>query len=68
MKKEYFNNIVSLIFLFLFVQIRCINVNGELWLRKSYRPSGPMMVHKTAYVEYVPFGVLGVIAVRRRIF
>lgn len=43
-------------------KIRCINANGELWLRKSYRPTGPMMVHKTAFVEYVPFGVLGVIA------
>lgn len=43
-------------------KIRCVNANGELWLRKSYRPTGPMMMHKTAYVEYVPFGVLGVIA------
>mmetsp|Transcript_2726 Transcript_2726/g.3869 ORF Transcript_2726/g.3869 Transcript_2726/m.3869 type:complete len:633 (-) Transcript_2726:403-2301(-) len=43
-------------------KIRCINANGEQWLRKSMRPTGPMMVHKTAYVEYVPYGVLGVIA------
>ena len=43
-------------------KIRCINSLGELWLQKSYRPTGPMMVHKTAYVEYVPLGVLGVIA------
>jgi len=43
-------------------KIRCINMNGEEWLQKSYRPVGPMMIHKTAYVEYVPFGVLGVIA------
>lgn len=43
-------------------KIRCINVNGEEWLQRSYRPVGPMMIHKTAYVEYVPFGVLGVIA------
>jgi len=43
-------------------KIRCINSNGELWLRKSYRPTGPMMLHKTAYVEYVPFGVIGAIA------
>lgn len=43
-------------------KIRCINVNGEEWLQKSYRPVGPMMMHKTAYVEYVPLGVLGVIA------
>lgn len=43
-------------------KIRCINMNGESWLERSYRPVGPMMMHKTAYVEYVPFGVLGVIA------
>ena len=43
-------------------KIRCINVNGESWLQTSYRPVGPMMAHKTAYVEYVPYGVLGVIA------
>lgn len=43
-------------------KIRCVNMNGEVWLRKSYRSTGPMMVHKTAYVEYVPFGVLGIIA------
>ena len=43
-------------------KIRCINVNGEDWLQPSYRPVGPMMVHKTAFVEYVPYGVLGVIA------
>ena len=43
-------------------KIRCTNANGELWLRKSYRPTGPVMMHKTAYVEYVPLGVLGVIA------
>ncbi|GMH93313.1 hypothetical protein TrVE_jg10775 [Triparma verrucosa] len=43
-------------------KIRCINVNGESWLSKSYRPTGPLMLHKTAYVEYVPYGVLGVIA------
>lgn len=43
-------------------KIRCINLNGEEWLQRQYRPVGPMMMHKTAYVEYVPFGVLGVIA------
>ena len=43
-------------------KIRCTNANGELWLRKSFRPTGPVMMHKTAYVEYVPLGVLGVIA------
>jgi delta 1-pyrroline-5-carboxylate dehydrogenase len=43
-------------------KIRCINFNGEEWLQKSYRPVGPMMMHKTAYVEYIPYGVLGVIA------
>jgi acyl-CoA reductase-like NAD-dependent aldehyde dehydrogenase len=43
-------------------KIRCINANGEIWLRPSYRTTGPMMVHKRAYVEYMPLGVLGVIA------
>lgn len=43
-------------------KIRCINQNGQEWLQRSYRPVGPMMIHKTAYVEYVPYGVLGVIA------
>ena len=43
-------------------KIRCINSNGQLWLRPSYRTTGPMMVHKAAYVEYMPLGVLGVIA------
>jgi len=43
-------------------KIRCINQLGEGWLKPSYRPVGPMMAHKTAYVEYVPYGVLGVIA------
>ncbi len=43
-------------------KIRCINVHGEQWLQPQPRPVGPMMVHKSAYVEYVPYGVLGVIA------
>ena len=43
-------------------KIRCINMLGEEWLQPSMRPVGPMMMHKTAYVEYVPYGVLGVIA------
>jgi len=43
-------------------KIRCINAHGEHWLQRQYRPTGPMMLHKTAYVEYVPFGVLGIIA------
>lgn len=43
-------------------KIRCINANGQLWLRPSYRTTGPMMAHKTAYVEYMPLGVMGVIA------
>mmetsp|Transcript_17125 Transcript_17125/g.23534 ORF Transcript_17125/g.23534 Transcript_17125/m.23534 type:complete len:619 (-) Transcript_17125:289-2145(-) len=43
-------------------KIRTINANGEDWLQRQYRPTGPMMMHKRAYVEYIPFGVLGVIA------
>ena len=40
-------------------KIRTINQWGEVWLRRSYRPTGPLMMHKKAYVEYVPFGVIG---------
>lgn len=43
-------------------KIRCINANGESWLDKSYRPTGPLMMHKTCYLEFVPLGVLGVVA------
>jgi hypothetical protein len=40
-------------------KIRTINQWGEVWLRPSVRPTGPLMMHKTPYVEYVPFGVIG---------
>ena len=40
-------------------KIRTINQWGEVWLRPSYRPTGLMMMHKSAFVEYVPFGVIG---------
>jgi len=43
-------------------KIRCIQANGEKWLKPEYRPTGPVMMHKNAYVEYQPLGVLGVIA------
>jgi len=43
-------------------KIRTINSEGELWLRPSYRTTGPMLVHKSAYVEYVPLGVVATIA------
>ena len=43
-------------------KIRCINACGELWLRPSRRPTGPLMVHKRAVVEYVPLGVIAPIA------
>jgi acyl-CoA reductase-like NAD-dependent aldehyde dehydrogenase len=43
-------------------KIRCICSEGEGWLRSSSRKPGPLMVHKSAYVEYSPLGVLGVIA------
>ncbi|CAB9527235.1 Aldehyde dehydrogenase [Seminavis robusta] len=43
-------------------KIRTINEWGELWLQPSYRPTGPMMVHKSARVEYVPFGIIAPIA------
>lgn len=43
-------------------KIRCINAWGELWLRPSFRPTGPLMMHKSAWVEYVPLGVIAPIA------
>ena len=43
-------------------KIRTLLHHGETWLDKSYRDVNPMMMHKTAYVEYVPLGVLGIIA------
>lgn len=27
-------------------KIRCTNSNGELWLQKDYRPTGPVLMHK----------------------
>jgi|UPI000581A2C7 acyl-CoA reductase-like NAD-dependent aldehyde dehydrogenase len=43
-------------------KIRAVNAYGELWLRPSYRPTGPLMLHKTAFVEYVPLGIVAPIA------
>ena len=43
-------------------KIRTINEWGELWLKPSYRPTGPMMMHKSARVEYVPLGIIAPIA------
>eukprot|EP00980_Cylindrotheca_fusiformis_P028140 scaffold22583_cov106-Cylindrotheca_fusiformis.AAC.11 len=44
-------------------KIRTICEWGELWLRPSnYRPTGPMMVHKKAWLEYVPLGIIAAIA------
>jgi hypothetical protein len=43
-------------------KIRTICEMGELWLQPDYRPTGPMMMYKTAWVEYVPLGVIVAIA------
>jgi delta 1-pyrroline-5-carboxylate dehydrogenase len=43
-------------------KIRTLNAWGELWLQPSYRPTGPLMMHKIAMVEYVPLGVIAPIA------
>lgn len=43
-------------------KIRTICEWGEMWLRPDYRPTGPMMMHKTAWLEYVPLGVIAPIA------
>lgn len=43
-------------------KIRTICEWGEAWLQPSYRPTGPMMMHKSAWVEYVPRGIIAPIA------
>jgi delta 1-pyrroline-5-carboxylate dehydrogenase len=43
-------------------KLRTICEWGELWLKPDYRPTGPMMMHKTAWLEYVPLGVIVAIA------
>jgi acyl-CoA reductase-like NAD-dependent aldehyde dehydrogenase len=43
-------------------KFRAVCEHGEKWLEREYRPSGPIMMHKRAYVEYHPLGVIGVIA------
>lgn len=43
-------------------KIRTVCAEGEGWLKREKRPSGPLMMHKDAYVEYHPLGVLGIIA------
>jgi hypothetical protein len=43
-------------------KIRTICEWGEYWLRPDYRPTGPMMMHKNAWVEYVPLGIIVAIA------
>jgi len=45
-------------------KIRTINADGELWLRptEAGRGTGPLMMHKRAYVEYLPLGVVATIA------
>mmetsp|Transcript_485 Transcript_485/g.943 ORF Transcript_485/g.943 Transcript_485/m.943 type:complete len:654 (-) Transcript_485:108-2069(-) len=43
-------------------KIRTLLHHGETWLERSKRDVNPMMMHKNAYVEYVPLGVLGIIA------
>lgn len=43
-------------------KIRTICQWGELWLKPDYRPTGYMMMHKSAWVEYVPLGIIAPIA------
>lgn len=43
-------------------KIRTLCANGEIWLRPEARSTGPMFVHKSARVEYVPLGVIAPIA------
>eukprot|EP01114_Cavostelium_apophysatum_P012692 TRINITY_DN289_c0_g2_i1.p1 TRINITY_DN289_c0_g2~~TRINITY_DN289_c0_g2_i1.p1 ORF type:complete len:611 (-),score=188.36 TRINITY_DN289_c0_g2_i1:51-1883(-) len=41
-------------------KIKYILANGERILSREYRAPG-MMLHKTAYIDYIPYGVIGVI-------
>ncbi|CAN0363280.1 unnamed protein product, partial [Discosporangium mesarthrocarpum] len=43
-------------------KVRCVGQHGEKWLRRERRPAGPLVSYKRAYVEYLPLGVIGVIA------
>jgi delta 1-pyrroline-5-carboxylate dehydrogenase len=43
-------------------KIRTICEWGEVWLRPESRPTGPMMMHKSAWVEYEPLGLIVAIA------
>ena len=43
-------------------KIRTVCEWGEMWLRPDYRPTGPMMMHKSAWLEYVPLGIIAPIA------
>jgi hypothetical protein len=43
-------------------KIRTICAWGEAWLAPNGRPTGAMMMHKRAWVEYVPLGVIVPIA------
>ena len=43
-------------------KIRTLCAAGELWLQPDDRHTGPMFLHKTARVEYVPLGVIAPIA------
>eukprot|EP00753_Platysulcus_tardus_P018640 PLAT6991.1.p1 GENE.PLAT6991.1~~PLAT6991.1.p1 ORF type:complete len:615 (-),score=253.81 PLAT6991.1:79-1923(-) len=42
-------------------KIRWVVSHGERVLAPEYRSTGPLMVHKSARVEYHPMGVLGII-------
>jgi acyl-CoA reductase-like NAD-dependent aldehyde dehydrogenase len=43
-------------------KIRTIVAHGEVWLQPSVRAVPPLLLHKTAYVEYMPLGVIATIA------
>lgn len=43
-------------------KLRWVSKEGERVLTEDYRPTGPMTVHKSARVEYMPLGVIAAIA------
>lgn len=43
-------------------KIRTIITYGEIWLQPERRNISPMLMHKEAYVEYIPYGIIATIA------
>lgn len=42
-------------------KLRWIIDNGEYYLSREYRYPGALMLHKSVSIDYVPYGVIGII-------